>query len=1437
MEAGMEEIPVKVAVRVRPLLSKEVLHNHQVCVRLVPNTQQIIIGKDRVFTFDFVFGKNSTQEEVYTVCIKPLLVSLTEGYNATVFAYGQTGSGKTYTIGGGHIASVSEDEKGIIPRAIQELFQHISENHNIDFRVKVSYIEVYKEELRDLLELETSVKDLHIREDEKGNTVIVGAKEFQVECADEVMSLLESGNAARHTGTTQMNEHSSRSHAIFTISICQKQSAESQKNSDVPQDSSWKSVQMIASKFHFVDLAGSERVTKTGNTGERFKESIQINSGLLALGNVISALGDPKRKSVHIPYRDAKITRILKDSLGGNAKTVMITCISPSSSDFDESLNSLKYANRAKNIRNKPVVNYNPDQDRIDEMELEIRLLREALQNQQVSNQCSHDVNQERTRISLLEEQLTRLQVQCFSYRNCLDEAFPFLVDLNDDVSLKRSHRDRLQSWINMVREVMKEALTVQQIDTGTGTMQEPHHITILQLKRELKKCQALAMDEEVFSQKDHELKILQNQIKTLIQENEEQLESLKKAQETHRLQNEKMVDQQILIDQLKEKLEKSVVVKTLDFSSACGDGPAVTASARRPYSVPLTKSLLHSFHPSSGTETRKVYTSPPAFSLARMMAGFRARSQMILSYLEDQDEVLHCHFSDQSDEEKENTDSKKHSINQTWTRKRASLCFPFELSDMKCQVDKSNLCNKSVLQTDTATGEEIDCLQKSRVFNMQKLKNSELRLTEAKQKMRELALNIKMKEELIKELVRTVSGIGEKIQHCAGNACIPIIAVEKQESEVDEGKGKDAQSVSRQYSLKITKLEQESEQAKMELAETQKQLQELENKELRDIPEKAKLQKEFRKKMDAAKLKVQALQKKKQDTKNLASLSNQSEKRAIELEQNVAQMKHQQTLLEKRLREESEKKKQLEAEIQRDQLQIKELQLKMEQQQKILKLKDREIAAFKKKKNNSVGTLQKSEKLEEQKKWLDEEMERILQQHQQLAELEEDLKKREAIVAKKEALLQEKNHLEIKKLRSSQALNKDSMKLSTRLSMLDQELCDKGMQLQDSTTEDKTDILEKIQVLQKERDQLLRRRNSVDEKLKEGKVLSAEEEHVLFQLEEGIEALEAAIDYKNESIQSRQYLLRSSSQILSQSEDNVIGKLVSLSADELRAILFKYFNKIVGLRESERKLQLQTEEQEMKVIDQENIIRELESALEHIKLQCDRQLTLQHREHEKKLQLILHHFKEQDGEGIAETLKEYEVKVQQLEKDLFFYKKTSRELKKKLKGFFGESSHQLMAPTKCNSAGDRASSQDESQAASEEFKLTHNPETNSQAGKIKEADRTNILRARQNSYKLGEDVSEFGCNKECLSSTSDDRIGRDEAQPSKSHPQLPSVTHRRDTTTQFQGVTSVKLSRRELRHIPPSELSLRRSSLGAGVSFIAPDSIEMDKKSSITKT
>ncbi|XP_044514450.1 kinesin-like protein KIF27 isoform X3 [Gracilinanus agilis] len=1311
----MEEIPVRVAVRVRPLLCKEILHNHQVCVRLVPNTQQIIIGKDRIFTFDFVFGKNSTQDEVYTTCIKPLVASLIEGYNATVFAYGQTGSGKTYTIGGGHIASVAEDKKGIIPRAIQDLFQSISENSSIDFNIKVSYIEVYKEDLRDLLELETSIKDLHIREDEKGNTVIVGAKECSVENADEVISLLEMGNAARHTGTTQMNEHSSRSHAVFTISISQQDFPPCQKNMEMVQDISQQSTRQIVSKFHFVDLAGSERATKTGNTGERFKESIQINSGLLALGNVISALGDPRKKGTHIPYRDAKITRILKDSLGGNAKTVMITCISPSSSDFDESLNSLKYANRARNIRNKPIVNYNPDWDRMDEMEFEIKLLREALQSQQASalsqaTQLSQDVNRDKNRIHSLEEQVAQLQGECFGYQNCIEEAFTFLADLKDVVNLTQSQQHRLQEWFNMTQEMKKDINNPFKSNQGIGNVQDgPHHITVLQLKRELKKCQcALAADEVVFNQKELELKDLQHQMQTMTQENKDHLVSLKEAQKVNRLQNDKIVEQQLLVNQLNEELMKLNMSIASVSKGTCGDGPDTKISEKRPYTVPLDNSFGHYVYIPTWPDARKVHTSPPMYSLDRVVAGFRTRSQMLLGHIEEQDEVLHCEFSDNSDEEDTENQEKpgyRAPRNLRWIRKPTSICSLLDLSDVPNQKQQSGLQNEGI---------KVESLQESQVLNMQKLKNSELRLTEAKQKMRELTINIKMKEELIKELIKT---------------------------------GNDAKAVSKQYSLRVTKLAHEAEQAKVELTETQKQLQELENKDLRDVALKLRLQKEFRKKMDAAKLKVQVLQKKQQDTKKLASLSAQNEKHASELEQNVDHMKYQQAQLQKRLREENEKKKQLDAEIKRDQQKIK-------------------------------------------------------------------------------------------------ALNKDSLKISTRLNLLEQELANKSVQLQSTPAEEQIKISEEVQALQKEKDQLQRRRNSVDEKLKNGRVLSPEEEHLLFQLEEGIEALEAAIDYKSENIQGRQHSIRASFQILTQREGNVMEKLISLTPAEIRAILYKYFNKVVSLREAERKLQLQNEEIKMKVQEQASMVRELESAVERLKLQSDRQLTLQRKEHEQKMQLLLQYFKDQDGECIVEMSKVYEDKVQLLEKDLYFYKKTSRELKKKLKELVEEASRQQPTGTEYNEAGNGILNQEEASIFPEELKWASRTENIiNPIGKVKETESpASSLRTQPNLHKFWEDISEVIQTSGSLAQSghllsNEDKTESDENQLTKSHTQLLSQPQTIVNVTQLQGVTPVKLCRRELRQISASELSLRRSNLGVGVGSMVADSIEVSRKSTDLKT
>uniref|UniRef100_H2PSJ5 Kinesin family member 27 n=1 Tax=Pongo abelii TaxID=9601 RepID=H2PSJ5_PONAB len=1304
----MEEIPVKVAVRIRPLLCKEVLHNHQVCVRVIPNSQQVIIGRDRVFTFDFVFGKNSTQDEVYNTCIKPLVLSLIEGYNATVFAYGQTGSGKTYTIGGGHIASVVEGQKGIIPRAIQEIFQSISEHPSIDFNVKVSYIEVYKEDLRDLLELETSMKDLHIREDEKGNTVIVGAKECHVESADEVMSLLEMGNAARHTGTTQMNEHSSRSHAVFTISICQVH-----KNMEAAEDGSWYSPRHIVSKFHFVDLAGSERVTKTGNTGERFKESIQINSGLLALGNVISALGDPRRKSSYIPYRDAKITRLLKDALGGSAKTVMITCVSPSSSNFDESLNSLKYANRARNIRNKPTVNFSPESDRIDEMEFEIKLLREALQSQQAgvsqTTQIHREGSPDTNRIHSLEEQVAQLQGECLGYQCCVEEAFTFLVDLKDTVRLNEKQQHKLQEWFNMIQEVRKAVLTSFRGIGGTASLEEgPQHVTVLQLKRELKKCQCvLAADEVVFNQKELEVKELKNQVQMMVQENKGHAVSLKEAQKVNRLQNEKIIEQQLLVDQLSEELTKLNLSVTSSAKENCGDGPDARIPERRPYTVPFDTHLGHYIYIPSRQDSRKVHTSPPMYSLDRIFAGFRTRSQMLLGHIEEQDEVLHCQFSDNSDDEESEGQEKSGTRcrSRSWIQKPDSVCSLVELSDIQDETQKSDLENEDL---------KIDCLQESQELNLQKLKNSERILTEAKQKMRELTINIKMKEDLIKELIKT---------------------------------GNDAKSVSKQYSLKVTKLEHDAEQAKVELTETQKQLQELENKDLSDVAMKVKLQKEFRRKMDAAKLRVQVLQKKQQDSKKLASLSIQNEKRANELEQSVDHMKYQKIQLQRKLREENEKRKQLDAVIKRDQQKIK-------------------------------------------------------------------------------------------------ALNTDSLKISTRLNLLEQELSEKNVQLQTSTAEEKTKISEQVEVLQKEKDQLQKQKHSVDEKLKNGRVLSPEEERVLFQLEEGIEALEAAIEYKNESIQNRQKSLRASFHNLSHSEANVLEKLACLSPVEIRAILFRYFNKVVNLREAERKQQLYNEEMKMKVLERDNMVRELESALDHLKLQCDRRLTLQQKEHEQKMQLLLHHFKEQDGEGIMETFKTYEDKIQQLEKDLYFYKKTSRDHKKKLKELVGEAIRRQLAPSEYHEAGDGVLKPEEGGMLSEELKWASRPESMKLSGREREMDSSaSSLRTKPNPQKLWEDIPELPPIHSSLAPPSGHMLGNenkteiDDNQFTKSHSRLSSQIQVVGNVGQLHGVIPVKLCRKELRQISALELSLRRSSLGVGIGSMAADSIEVSRKPRDLKT
>uniref|UniRef100_A0A915AVU8 Kinesin motor domain-containing protein n=1 Tax=Parascaris univalens TaxID=6257 RepID=A0A915AVU8_PARUN len=445
--AADDSTAVRVALRIRPQGAREKLELCRICTAVTPGEPQVTIGGDRSFTYDFVFDQPTPQNTVYEKCVESLVDGTFAGFNATVLAYGQTGSGKTYTMGTAFdlTSSISEDEIGIIPRAMQHLFTSIearkrdAKEHGLIepiFDVAVQFIELYNEDIVDLLADDRSTSGgLRIHETANGEIFLNGVTSQPVSSPQETLAVLKNGALNRTTASTNMNEQSSRSHAIFTMMIkqqrvvvidkppCDSQEEEPADVENTCAANAPSEFEILTAKFHFVDLAGSERLKRTGATGERAKEGISINCGLLALGNVISALGGASGKVTHVPYRDSKLTRLLQDSLGGNSRTLIIACVSPSDCDFVETLNTLKYANRAKNIKNKVVANQDKSSKMISDLRTRIAQLEAELadykqgritigedgvatfNDQYQENLLLHaDVNQLRIRVKALQE-------------------------------------------------------------------------------------------------------------------------------------------------------------------------------------------------------------------------------------------------------------------------------------------------------------------------------------------------------------------------------------------------------------------------------------------------------------------------------------------------------------------------------------------------------------------------------------------------------------------------------------------------------------------------------------------------------------------------------------------------------------------------------------------------------------------------------------------------------------------------------------------------------------------------------------------------------------------------------------------------------------------------------------------------------------------------
>ena len=339
---------IKVCLRIRPMSLQEKSRNDVSCIEPVSNEQLILSHKNlrRSYTFNLVFGQESSQEDVFFNCsMDKLIDSALDGYSVTIFAYGQTGSGKTYTIMGRDDAineKILKNNKysGIMPKSINYIWSTVSRRQQ-KFYIKVSFLEIYNEQINDLLNPTNS--NLQIRWDQKQGFFVEGLLVIECKKPEDIVEIILQGTKNRKKGSHDLNKDSSRSHSILTVYLISEfeSGGESYKK---------------YGKISFVDLAGSERLKETHSKGGMIKETGNINKSLFVLGKVISSLTDKKNTNQHIPYRDSKLTMLLMDSIGGTAKTLMIACVSPSSIYSDETMSTLNYASRTMNIKNKPLV-------------------------------------------------------------------------------------------------------------------------------------------------------------------------------------------------------------------------------------------------------------------------------------------------------------------------------------------------------------------------------------------------------------------------------------------------------------------------------------------------------------------------------------------------------------------------------------------------------------------------------------------------------------------------------------------------------------------------------------------------------------------------------------------------------------------------------------------------------------------------------------------------------------------------------------------------------------------------------------------------------------------------------------------------------------------------------------------------------------------------
>eukprot|EP00736_Rhodelphis_marinus_P012722 Rmarinus@m.8893 len=1350
-----DDSSVKVAVRVRPLIPKERACRQAECALVQSESNTVLVGKDRSFAFDFAYGPQASQSEIYGQCIHSLVENCFAGYNATVFAYGQTGSGKTFTMGTAGAGVSSDEAVGIIPRVIEHLFSGIEKRRaNAEFLVRVSFLEVYNEDLRDLLNPSTPSKDLAIREDSSGNINVTSIAEEVVTSAGDLIRCLEEGSAARTVGGTLMNAHSSRSHAIFTIVVEQRVSKDG-----VPE--------YIASKFHLIDLAGSERNKRTGNTGVRFEESVAINQGLLALGNVISALSDDKRRGRggHVPYRESKLTRLLQDSLGGNSKTVMIACASPADANFEETLNTLRYASRARHIRNRAVVNRKVKATQMEQLRNEIQSLQmELLKYREVLGQGGGEAAMQ----DLLNQQSdTKILSDLVS--NTVN------MDRDDGVRAALARNEELEQRVKQLESQLEttEKAHRSRSEEAVQARAESEHLyawcerTVARLSELLIPARHVVKAASSCPKEPNRDSAHGSLESVCVQLPRPAVDALSAVLDSFSAEPVKLPKRQVLPAKeerpTRRRRRRPSTAGTSEQSPREGEGAGLAAADI------------------GGGEDRPVTAPPPLKPVgctpqkmqrthSRVLRGLEEQSQA-LAILED--EVVR--FTQEHAQRKQSQelpsglpgeeggsdggDADDHFL--TLQRLEEEIQDTQKLLSQR-DVEVIELQNKlndaeADLKRDEAIFSEkmAELKALSKEVKTQRLAQSQLESALAKERERGHALEAELRnlqknaprwqseggadaaEPVEQDRISTADSLSRPPQFWADDndpaqtfgdedsvvlgvgveppPCLPDGTPRKTRtpsasfspSEEDEQQ-RSFRASQQRYSQMVRDLtvnikmkedhihmlletEAEGKEARGLLEERLRHLEtEVEKKEeqLRSFratlgqsdasPSREK--DELRHRLADMEEELEVLRIRYEEQEKALAFHQQREKRVGALETELDAMRAEREMLKKKWKDLT---KAHEADLARKEKEFQAIKRKTEDAERKLRqleadnLRQKEVINKQKARNRSgIGrpppkapqTTDKSEK-----EWLDSEIEKLTRQKEAAAMLERQLSEREGILKEKEQKLAEFHQLQLKKMRSSAAMQESIVHISKDIEKLDTCL-DEKRELLNRTGAAKRmeDLSDEVNALTKQKSTLICQRAELQLKADNGSFLTEEEESVLVELAERIDDFEAEIDYRSDRIEQIQH------EIDVMADEGGAINLDNLTIDEAKVMLRRYFEKAVELKAKTHELTTKLDEIEVSLVEKDEDVRALSSSVHTARLHHDRQLMKLRKEYERLMVELMRHVpasgssapREQKyslDKEVQELLRFKEEQAAILDKHVLAYKKKTRSLHQKV--------------------------------------------------------------------------------------------------------------------------------------------------------------------------